>query len=405
MGSIVLHNLTVSREDHGIRLRCSVSSHGLPDELWFLVKGLEISDFVLSSYNWAVIAMLLPAMCRGDDLVIQGRLSARLFTNVNNDLQAVLRISDPRLNQIRLKTEELNNDCRARTNRVGTGFSAGVDSFATLLLFAGSNPTTGIAVTDLCTFNVGAMGAYNKPGVAELFKYYCDRTKRYARTRELKDISVDSNISDFYTGLGFQKTHTFRNIAAALALEGVLDYYLYSSAVDFRDIRIAEGADSAYMDPILLPLLSTENLTFISAGAGLSRYKKTALIAGQPDAQSMLDVCVEPAAKRLSFVRPNCSRCWKCSRVLISLESLGLLENFEQVFDLEYYQQNKKKLYAALLVNALGGNQIDREVVLEAKAAGLRINVTPTVLIRHVSKRMGRQLKKMFKTLVNVKCL
>ena len=55
----------------------------------------------------------------------------------------------------------------------------------------------------------------------------------------------------------------------------------------------------------------------------------------------MLDVCVANPDKRLALEKLNCSRCWKCTRTLLTLEALGRLDAFEKVFDLPYYRTHR----------------------------------------------------------------
>jgi hypothetical protein len=364
MESFLIGGMTVEKHGDGVRLSCTVDSPGFPRELWYLIKGIEPADIRQGLYNWAAAGLLFPAMFHGRDIVIQGRVSRKLFTSINLDMQTILRIYYPKLQRIRLRTEGVSDEhFGKRRARVATGFSAGIDSFATLSIFSPENHEIGIHVTDLCTFNVGAMGRFGAPGVNELFGRYRERTDAYAGSHGLGAISVDSNLDEFYRDFNFQRTHTLRNASAALTLEGVIDHYLYSSAYDLTAIGIRESTNMAGMDPIVLPMICTENLSFMSAGAGLSRFQKTAQVAQFAPAQELLDVCVEPARERVLRSHPNCSRCWKCRRTLITLEALNAVDRFHRVFDLDHYRRNKAAMHADLVVNALSGNALDMEVL------------------------------------------
>jgi len=86
------------------------------------------------------------------------------------------------------------------------------------------------------------------------------------------------------------------------------------------------SADSAYADSVLLPLLSTEALTFHSGTPALDSIGKARLIGDLPAARRHLNVCLYEAH--------NCSRCEKCLRRMLALDVVGVLQQFGDVFDL-----------------------------------------------------------------------
>jgi hypothetical protein len=58
--------------------------------------------------------------------------------------------------------------------------------------------------------------------------------------------------------------------------------------------------------------------------------EKTRRLAKIPGANRWLNVCVAPSPDG-----KNCSTCKKCCRTLLTLEILGLLDDFKQVFSLD----------------------------------------------------------------------
>jgi len=125
------------------------------------------------------------------------------------------------------------------------------------------------------------------------------------------------------------------------------------------------------MDPILLPLLSTERLDLLSGVPALSRVAKTAIVAENPDARRMLDVCIANADKRMRLGKINCSNCWKCVRTLLTLEALGQLDAFGEVFDLAYYRANRTALMHSLVKRSGQGDVAAKEALAFARARGL----------------------------------
>jgi hypothetical protein len=395
LSAITLSGLSTASSARGTRLSCRVTSENLPDELWFFIKGDNGSVINIDNYNWAVVGLLFPAMLNAEDIRVDGTMSARLFQFLSGDMQSILTLYEPPLGRINISAEKLTRARREITGRAATGFSGGVDSFTTLSLFSGGDRAESITVTDLCTFNVGGLGRYGRSGVAQLFDVASDRSNSYAARKGLNGISIDSNLDAFYpASLGFQKTVTLRNIAAALTLEGYLDYYLYSSSCGLHDIDIDEHYDTSYMDPITLPMLSTENISLISAGAGLTRYEKTAIVAEHDDARKMLDVCVEPARKRVKRGIPNCSRCWKCGRTMVTLELLGALQHFDAVFDLDYYSTNRDRIHARLAVRGVGDDEDATEVLEEARRAGRPIKVRTSTYLKSYALRTATYAQK-----------
>lgn len=375
---MILNNLALTLSANIIKLSCIVNTETSSNELWFKISGLPSSELENSNYNFALVGLLLPAMLEGENILVEGAISAKLFYYLNNDLQDILKIFEPSLHRIKIIATSLDKNKQLLKQRVATGFSAGVDSFSTIKLFSDENQQTqSLSITDLCTFNVGAMGRFENPDVDKLFTSYANRTSSFAIKKCFNNITIDSNLDSFYQfPLGFEKTNTFRNISAALCLEGYLGYYLYSSSFDIKDIKVSDSYNSAYMDPIILPMLSTENICFVSSGATLGRYTKTKLIACDEDARQLLDVCTKPAKNRLKQAKVNCSNCFKCQRTLLTLDSLGVLHKFSEVFDLNYYQKNKKRFFAATFLRSKQGSALDAELINEVKAIGFQIKVS-----------------------------
>jgi hypothetical protein len=351
-------------EDDGFLVSCAIEAPDMPPELWFRVQTTGDELLPPDDLSWALVALLMPAMRTGRDLHIDGPVSPRLLFNANHDVQAALRLYEPSLQRIAVTAAGPATAGSGAKQRVGTGFSAGIDSFATVFLLTPQTTGHSLSLTDLCVFNVGALGPCDDPPVKQRYAAAYTRARAFGRQIGAEVTGIDSNIDAVYARhWSFQRTHSLRNVAAALVIARSLDNYLYASTFPLRAIRVAEHYDLAIMDPILLPLLSTEQLTFRSAGAGLSRFEKTALVARHALSYDQLDVCVAPAQERASLDRPNCSRCWKCHRTMLTLDLLGALDNYARVFDLPYYQENRDSIVQAVARKALRGSEVDQEVI------------------------------------------
>jgi hypothetical protein len=81
-----------------------------------------------------------------------------------------------------------------------------------------------------------------------------------------------------------------------------------------------------------MPNISTERMSFYSAGSEITRLGKVKEIADWTVAQKHLQVC--------GYNGDNCGTCRKCVRTEMELWSIGKLDNFKQVFDVPAFKKN-----------------------------------------------------------------
>jgi hypothetical protein len=186
------------------------------------------------------------------------------------------------------------------------------------------------------------------------------QTSAQAMRRPL--ISVKSNLVRFYKH-GYQQTYTIRSAAVAFALGGRTRRYLYASSYSYSEISAKRTGDIGTADPILLPLLKSETTECFSAGAAQTRVEKSAVVSENELARKSLDVCIHQW--------PNCSRCWKCARTLLTLELLGKAEAFSSVFDLSTFGKVRDRYIAHVLVTSRH-NAFARELRALMRAIGFR---------------------------------
>jgi hypothetical protein len=367
--AIEVRAFDVTRSNQETTYRCEVLADGSARELRYGVTASSGHPRPSLTANWAAIALLIPAMRAGKSLVIRHSVSALLLYFMRTDLQDLLIHFDKGLTKVAIEADIAPAKPReASPMRIGTGFSAGVDSFSALRTFRQAGIAPKLDVTDLLTFSVGAFGQRAGKTAREAFAAAAQRTAAHAEEFGLHSHSVKSNLTIFYAGtpgLEFARTHTFRNASAAALFERELDLYLYASGISYPDLNLSARYDTAHIDPILLPLLSTPELRFVSAGAGTDRTRKTEMLADDPAAQKMLDVCVTPAPKRAAMVGlgKNCSQCWKCYRTMVTLDALGKLDSFSAIFDVAHFRKNVDSALATLRHRGNKGSKIDLAAV------------------------------------------
>jgi hypothetical protein len=179
-------------------------------------------------------------------------------------------------------------------------------------------------LTATAFFDVGNHDPLHIGGASSLFAARAAIIAACAAEIKVPLFLVHSNVGAWFPGV-FARLHTLRNASAAFLLAPRVRHYVYATGLPVWAARFS-SADSAYADPILLPLLSTEALTFHSGTPALDSVGKTKLIAELPVARRHLNVCL--------YGGHNCSRCEKCLRRMLALDVVGVLEDFKDVFDL-----------------------------------------------------------------------
>lgn len=369
---VATHNSTT-------RVFVELRGSNLPSELWFDIPSEYAAWLAIERPDWIATSLLLPAMLRGLDIQCDNLLSPRLLRSINHDLQYILHEQDNRLQMITVRSTEIEIMQPPQSRGlIGTGFSAGVDTFCTLADYANETTPKAIRVNTLVTNNIGAMG--EGENADKVFEHNCKRTESYAKLNNMKSVSINSNLASFYRNdFSFQQTHTIRNISAILVVQWLFRQYYYSSAYRYNDLFVGPTHDMAFADPTILSLLSTEQLEFVSSGSQYTRWEKVLKTSRLSNVQQMLDVCAADAFEKQASGFLNCGKCFKCARHLLSLELIGQLREFESLFNMRAYWSERPHLIANIL-NSSPNNRADKEVIKAASALGKGIPLRFKVL-------------------------
>ena len=372
----------------GLTLSAKVSFQGREEECFYSVPRQYSGMADTESSNCFLAGMIYPAMRYGEDIEIKGVVSARLLYNLNEYLVPLMTICDPRLKRIRISAAAVD-DCGCREAKaVGTGFSGGIDSFATICEHFVRPEPEGFRLTHLFFFNVGAHGIPKKPGDMEAierqFRARYEKFKGYPDEAGLPFVPVDSNVHKFHPW-GHLEVATFATVSAVMFLQrGIRRYFLASSGHTYRQLWKFLG-DGGRPDAIerlnmmLLPWLSTESLDLVDDGNLYDRSKKTVLVANYPPAAKYLNVCYGH-----DTLDTNCSVCSKCARTLLTLDILGKLDEFAGVFDIPRYRREvRRRLIAETIVqekkNLFSKHQMD---LARERGVNLRREVNALDLFR-----------------------
>lgn len=338
-------------------LRAKVSFQGREDECFYSVPE-RYSDFAdAESSNCFLVRMLYPAMRYGENIHVEGTVSARLLYNLNNYLIPLMASLDSRLAPVKVTAAATDDAGCPAPHAVGTGFSGGIDSFTTIREHFERPTPEGFRLTHLFFFNVGAHGIpkdeTERLAIERKFQARYEKLGNFPAEVGLPFVPVNSNVHQFHPW-GHLEVATLATASAALFLQrGIRRYYLASAGHPYFHLWHYLGMrrrpdDIAYLNPHLLPWLSTESLDFVDDGTFLDRSQKTVLIADYEPATRYLNVCGNH-----DTLDTNCSICPKCCRTLLTLELIGKIDAFRGVFDVDKYRREARRLFIAeTLVNA-----------------------------------------------------
>ena len=343
--------------DSRLMVSCKLAGPGLPKRLWFMAETDDENALDITEPNWAAVALLYPAMVHNQDLYIEADISPLLLHNLNNDIQILLKVINPYLNQIKVvagssQPQEFNQNVK---RHVITGFSGGVDSTATYLKYNNPNSSSSLRLSALSIYDVGAIGKTSpSPSFEHLQKHY-DQLKRFCDEKELLAFGVSSNMDQVYrstkkkrnSNIYFWSYVSLVNISVTLAMQKRVKLYLPSGCIGYSELKIKDLESTERVEPILAPLLSTERFMSQTGAAGLTRFEKIKYIF-ETDPKSQLNVCVMTASKRNDDFL-NCGKCWKCAETLFDIEAIGKLKEISTIFDLNEYNNNKDQLFESFL--------------------------------------------------------
>ncbi|MBY7144645.1 hypothetical protein KFZ56_16615 [Virgibacillus sp. NKC19-3] len=320
-------------------LRALFEIDGHQDYLWFAVPAAYQEYVTYERGDAFLVGLLLLAMKKGQDIKLQFPVSARLYYTLTHYLINALHIAMPSLKPISILAQDLESSPITNSGAVGTGFSGGVDSFHTVYEHLHGNCPEPFKLTHFVFHNIGSHGDFGGEDARKLFKERLQAVKPFADEMKIDTIPIDSNLSEVLH-MNFAQTHTIRNAAAILTLQKLFRYYYYSSGRQLKHFALSPISGS--YDILSLPMLSTESLTFFSAGSGYSRMEKTAEISGYVPTYRYLNVCTNDSSM-------NCSVCVKCLRTMLTLEVLGKLPLYKHVFDRRKYQTKRTKYIAQVV--------------------------------------------------------
>lgn len=304
-------------------------------DMWFEVEE-KYKDYLCYENADAFIVSLISFIVKHEyDVEVEGFLSSKLYYQLTSYLLPLLCDN---FNKKKLTIECEVKDFNFNAKGIGASISCGVDSFYTLLKHTDQKDKT-YNITHLTFFNAGSHGEYGGEEARKLYNERLERIKKFCDNENYKLVSVDSNMNELIM-MSHEGTNTFRTLGCVLVLQKLFNKYYFASCCDFNGSHIDER-DTTFYDILNVQCLSTENTTIYCSGIEVNRQKKIEFISQFPITYKWLDVCIMDSY--------NCGKCEKCIRTMVALDSIGKLEKYKNVFDVEEYRKNKLKIYVKIL--------------------------------------------------------
>ena len=265
-----------------------------------------------------VAGFLIPGMAAGEDLLIKGPLSSRLFKSLP-DIQSKILGWYPHLIQIDVRCEDVLEGMYkdSGSQLKGIFFSGGADSLYSALTYPHAlqwgifihgfeNPVQDMGLLQTSRLVLNSLSAQLNMKMVEV----------HTNIRAL----ADQNISPFkkkYPGNFFAECYLGSMLASAgLCLQDHFSSIVIPASLSSEDLK-PYGSH-----PELDPLWSSESLDFIYHGVEATRFEKIRHIAGRsPQLLSRLQACEKNMPGEV-----NCCKCEKCLRTMMALSICGMLD-------------------------------------------------------------------------------
>lgn len=320
------------------RLVSAIDVSGDVRSVWFEVEEKyarylceERSDaFLIGLLNWA--------MREGFDFICEAPVSEELHYQLINYLIPSLKKGSRVLHAPSIKAD-ISSKQLPNAGAVGTGISCGVDSLH-VVANQWKSPYPNLRLTHLVLNNVGAYRLGKNQ-----YSWQIKHAEQFCNEYGFELIKTDSNFAQIFPQ-NHLLTHTYSSCFAIYALQKLWSVFFYaSSGYDFSafGLKDNEKYSADHYELLSLQCFSTHSLRIHSEGGAKTRFEKMQQLITFTPAQKYLHVCTNDEGE-------NCNLCGKCFRTLITLDALGALEQFQHVFDINYYKKNRQKYLRQLLL-------------------------------------------------------
>ena len=363
MGVLEIGIPFIREKDNKVQLVSNISENGKAYEIWYEVAS-KYGEYLTEERIDAFFVALLPlAMKEKLNIVSDGVVSEKLYFQITKFLIPILAKYSKNFNYIEISIKSKSGKCVNTQGKNATGFSRGVDSFDTVKDILNNGD---FSLTHLTFFNVGShksSSGFSPEESRALYEKRLNISRESSKIINLPLVDVNSNLGE-HLALEYVKIHHFCSFSAVLALQKLFKNYYYSSGYPLADFSIKKcDKGSAFYEPLLANMLSTESTAFHITGLDKTRLEKVSSIADYQPSYSNLNVCYNSEG--------NCGKCEKCIRTQLELYSLGKLELYKGSFDVDGFYSNMDKYIDYMLKHQ---NHIAyKEILQQMDKAGIKL--------------------------------
>lgn len=376
---IIIREPTLQDLKYSSRLTAVLERGGQSLETWYELPKEYSHWFCKDRADGFVVGYILQAMQLRMDIISVAPMSSRLWHNLTHFFIPLMCRAFPNLHPIRILPAALKDDPAPGTGVV-TGFSGGIDSFASIVQHWAREDSPSHKISHFLFHNIGSHSTGDHDAARRLFRQRYETLKPFAEEMGIPFVPVDSNVSEVFH-VDFIRMHPALNVSIPLVLQNQFQRYYYASTYKYADCGVNRTDDIARFDPLAFHLFSTEGLDCVSTGGQLSRVEKTQLVAEFEPSRRYLNVCVDPA-----YEGRNCSVCFKCCRTLLTLEVIGEAEAYADVFDLERFRTVRTKYLLKMLRYKRGSFEAEIAELIRQRAKGA---VAQAFLLRGMWDRLA----------------
>lgn len=326
---IVIKKPFVRELEDKSQLLCDIIVDGKKNEIYLEVDKEYGKYLCYERCDAFLIVLFFYAMRENHDIICNSLVSEDLYYQITEFLIPLFqKNSHGKLKKINIKCQTANNI--ENIGAVGTGLTCGVDSFYTIF----NNITNNLNSRKLTHLTIMSLAdSYKKEGEYQrITNDLYNKVEKVSKKLKLPIIKIKSNMRELFP---IPPMHTLIRMYGVYALQKLFGVYYFSSGYPIWTFNLEDCSliDSARYDLLLCKELTTKNLFIYSDGSQKTRLEKLDFISDYEISKKNLHICIKDSY--------NCGKCSKCIRTIVALDSINKLENFKEVFDINYYEKNK----------------------------------------------------------------
>ena len=335
--TITLGHISEKKDNNDIILECPLQ---IDDCLEYVLR-VKIKDKIWSKYvvsdrcDGFLFAVLQYALRNHHDIVCTDVVSDALLFNLRTQYIPSLSKHDTSLHPVVITAKTTDAKIISK-NKVATGLSCGVDCLHTIIENIDNSYFEKISY--FLVFNDGAFGGdYNKTGRQFALNGIFDRQKRLSDELSIPIIQISNNLEGLMK-IPYDQFVVYSMGLMVLSLSKLIGVYLYSSSGgDYSSFSLDDSStkDVSYLDLLTLHCISHGPTYFYSAGGAKTRFEKMEYIIDNALTKKYLYSCL-----KYDF---NCGCCPKCYRNLLTIDSMGKLDEYSTIYDINYFKKYRDK--------------------------------------------------------------